>query len=130
MNVDRREILRQGVRGYLESQFPDLTEEYDAVFEDVYDTIELRLKQDSEYVSPREEAGLGFEAGLVTGTIISIACWIGIKFLIAATKVTARKNIPQALNTMEHKLIGWNCKPEMVKGVRKKIEEYLMEVFS
>jgi len=131
MEIDKREALKQIVGNYLESEFPDLSDEYKIVFDDVYDTIEYQLRQKlTESKTEGQEVGLGFDAGVVSGTIMSITCWIGIKLLLAATKVTARKNIPEVLSEMEKKLISFGCKPEMVHGLRKRLEEYLMETFS
>lgn len=80
----RRELLGAAVRQYLTENAPHRVEEFDVVFEDVYEVISRRLTEGLPAEASGASGGLPFDAAMVCGTVITKACWIGMSFLTEA----------------------------------------------
>ncbi len=128
MAIDMKDTLRAVVRDYIQEQHPEEIEELDEVFDDVYDTIERRLTEQSCEASDAREDELAFDASIITGTTISIACWVALAFIRAGLKDARRRDLPKLLDLMENKLASFGGNRELIHSIRARVEGILQEL--
>ena len=126
--MDSRTAVRVVVRDYLGSQ-PDVDpEELEVVFDDVYDTLERRFAEGGEAERGAVDDGLPFDASLVSGTVISMTCFVAMALLTAAIKAEGKSLAKRMLDRIEEKLTRQTGKPKMVHDIRRRIEHILDEL--
>ncbi len=69
--------------------------------------------------------GLPFDASLVSGTVISMTCFVAMALLKAAIKVEGKSLVKRMLDRIEEKLTGQIGVPKMVRDIRRRIEHIL-----
>ncbi len=119
-----REIVRQAVRAFLEAEQPSKLMEFDVVFDDVYFTIGEKLGDESAAAAAQAGAGLPFDAGMVSGTVISTACWIAVT-LAKTCLDTQGDERAEILDRAEAQLASWTKKPGLVTKLRNSIQRLL-----
>ena len=125
MILDSKVIVHSTVQAYLQDKSPDKLEEFEIVFNDVYETIERRMSEKTDQAEESQKEGLGFDAGLVVGTTISVACWISATLVKAVIKDWTIHNLPTILDKIEPKLATWTGKEELVHFLRLRIERII-----
>lgn len=121
-DVEEKEMLRRVVRAYLEAESPECLEEFDVVYDSVYETIQGRLAEKESARLDHPQTGIGFDSGMVAGTAISIACWVGLTLLRAILRDSAKRDLPLALNHVEPKVAGLTGNPQLVHKLRERFE--------
>ncbi len=126
--MDSRTAVRGVVRDYLGSQPDEDPEELEVVFDDVYDTLERRFAERDEGERGAATDGLPFDTGLVSGTVISMTCFVAMALLTAAIKAESKSLAKRMLDRIEEKLTHQTGKPKMVCDIRRRIEHILDEL--
>ena len=123
--MDSKSVVRRVVREHLDTQ-PDVDpEEFEVVFDDVYNTLERRFAEGREAEQSVEEEGLPFDAASVSDTVISLTCFVAIALLTAAVKTEAKSLANRMLDRVEEKLAAQTGKRKMVHDIRERIEHIL-----
>jgi len=126
MELNEKTVLQETVRKYVEAEHSDQLEEFDTVFDDVYDVVSSRMEEArSREETSVDEEGLPFDAGIVVGTAISTACWIGLTLLKAAIKYGRERGIKYALDKAEKWLVSKGANPDRVRKLREILEGIL-----
>ena len=126
---EERIIAREVVRGYLAAEKPELLEEFDVVYDDVYATIRRRqASAETETPADREDGGVRFDVAILAGTAISVACWIAVTLLKAAVKDAAKHDLPSVLDRAEEKLGTWTGNQPLVNNLRLRLQRILQEI--
>jgi hypothetical protein len=128
MDLDRKAVLHTAVRTFLEAEASDQLEEFEVVFDDVYDAIDARVNAKLQEDRAEGELGVPFDAGMVTGTIISTACWIGYTLLIAVTKYAAKIRFADALDRAEGELRQRGVDRAMLHRIREVFQGVIEEL--
>ena len=105
MELDKKPVLRRAVREYVSATSPEQLEEFEVVFDDVYQAVHERMETALQTEEAEKEEGLPFDAGVLIGTAISTACWIGMYLLVAITKYAAKRGAKCALDDVEDRLV-------------------------
>ena len=125
MNLDSKIIIQGAVRSYLEDESPEELEEFDIVFEDVYETIERRISEKQNQKDENQGEGLAFDSNIVFGTTISVACWASAILVKAVVKDYAKHDLPRIFDKIEPKLAAWFNNPELIIALRVRIERII-----
>lgn len=125
MILDSKKIVHSAMQAYLQDKSPDKLEEFEIVFDDVYETIEKRMSEKTGQVGESQKEGLAFDAGMVVGTTISVACWISATLVKAVIKDWTIHNLPTILDKIEPELAAWTGKEELVHFLRLRIERII-----
>jgi hypothetical protein len=128
MTINAKDIIRTSVREYLEGESPAKLEEFDLVFDGVYRTIEKRMAGQDAKVPSSDDGGLAFDAGVVVGTPISIACWIAAILVKGFIKGYAKEELPKRLDKIESALASRTNQPELVHRLRRIVERTLQNL--
>ena len=125
MILDSKKTVHSAVQAYLQDKSPDKLEEFEIVFDDVYETIKRRMSKKTGQVGESQKEGLAFDAGMVVGTTISVACWISATLVKAVIKDWTIHSLPTILDKIEPKLAAWTGKEELVRSLRLRIERII-----
>lgn len=125
MILDSKKTVHSAVQAYLQDKSPDKLEEFEIVFDDVYETIKRRMSEKTGQVGESQKEGLAFDAGMVVGTTISVACWISATLVKAVIKDWTIHNLPTILDKIEPELAAWTGKEELVHFLRLRIERII-----
>lgn len=125
MILDSKKTVHSAVQAYLQDKSPDKLEEFEIVFDDVYETIKRRMSEKTGQVGESQKEGLAFDAGMVVGTTISVACWISASLVKAVIKDWTIHNLPTILDKIEPELAAWTGKEELVHFLRLRIERII-----
>src|SRR5271156_1530195 len=113
-----RELLKQVVADYVQSERPDLQEDFDLAFDAIIETISS--KQSSLHEAARDE--IGFDGSLLTGTLLASAGWITAKLLEAAFRDSIKRDLLPRLDQAEQMLVNHGAAPVLVKKLRVRVE--------
>lgn len=129
MTNNDKVLLYRTVRTYLEEQSPEQLDEFDVVFDDVYDVIVHRVQEKDQQNGgdSYQGGGLAFDAGAIVGTLITTACWIGFTLLRAAVKYGVKERIRAALDRAQKGMEEAGVKHEKVQKLRQILEGILGE---
>lgn len=125
MILDSKKTVHSSVQAYLQDKSPDKLEEFEIVFDDVYETIKRRMSEKTGQGGESQKEGLAFDPGLVVGTTISVACWISATLVKAVIKDWTIHNLPTILDKIEPELAAWTGKEELVHFLRLRIERII-----
>lgn len=125
MILDSKKTVHSAVQAYLQDKSPDKLEEFEIVFDDVYETIKRRMSEKTGQVGESQKEGLAFDAGMVVGTTISVACWISATLVKAVIKDWTIHNLPTILDKIEPELAAWTGKEKLVHFLRLRIERII-----
>ena len=118
---DRSELLRELVGGHVREHHPELSEEFRVSFDATFEAIRIKSETEQpEEIDP--DSGVGFDSGLVAGTLISVACWVGVSLLQAAFRDSVERDLIPRLDAAEKKLAEWTGRPELVRALRERLE--------
>ncbi|MHC4179844.1 MAG: hypothetical protein ACYSWU_20235 [Planctomycetota bacterium] len=128
MDTDKKTILYKAVKKYLEVDAPDRLEEFEIVFDDVCDAIEQHMREKPDTEETAHDRGIPFDAGMVAGTVISVACWIGFSLLAAVAKYSAKQGIPPVLDRVEAELAERGVDRNTLRKMRGIVQGVLEEL--
>ena len=129
MNMERKAVVRETVRRYLEIEASDRLEEFEVVFDDVFRVIDSRIatKNDSGLFQQSEsENGIPLDTGLLVGTTISVACCIGVHLSIGALKYAGKKPVEAGIRRVAKSLLQRGADASIVL----KMQDILLGILS
>lgn len=121
-SIDLKSALRRAVRQYLDAEEPERVEEFEIVFDDVFLVVEGRLREKQPKLKTSGESGIPFDPGMVAGTVISSACWIGFSLLTAASEYATKRKLAEVLDQAEDELKGAGVNAKMLHRLRHIIQ--------
>ena len=128
MDFDTRTVLRSTIRNYLEAEHPDRVDEFELVFDDVFDIVNDRIEDLPDSDEEMPVSGMGFDVSSIADPVISLSVVIGAIFLKAAAKVIIKDDLPHVLNRLEPRLTDlFGCR-ELVSRVRHRVQRLLEEI--
>ncbi len=132
MEQDEKEIVRETLQRYLEDEAPDQLEELAIVFDDVYEVVDRGVRIEDRPETSEGESGLAFDPGMVSGTVITTACWIAVAFFRAARsfirdvrKSWAKKAIIRQWDELESELASQGVERELLAKLRNTMQRIL-----
>lgn len=127
--MDERLAVRQAAQEYLQSQAHFDPAEFGVVFDDIYEVVEQRLSGPSGTdASTAGEDGLGFDASVVAGTSLSVACFIAAVFVRAALRAGTKTLAHCLLDKSEAAIVEKIGRAPEVHRVRMIVERIVQEV--
>jgi hypothetical protein len=128
--AQHRELLRRAIHDYLQGSASDELEDFEVAFDAVYDTVLRKIADSGEDKRLQDGKGIGFDAEIVAGTALAVACWVGAKLLAAAVADSIHRDFIPRLDVAERQLIEWTHRPELVRKLRDRIEGILRNLSS
>lgn len=128
MEPDNRAIVHRVVGDYLVSETDVDPEEFEVVFDDVYATLERRMRETPSPELRGDRGGIGFDTSIITDSVIVGACFIAMRLAEAALKAEARRLLSQALDSAAQSLTQWTGRPELVRKIRERVERVVDEL--
>lgn len=132
MEQDEKEIIREALQRYLADEAPDQLEELAIVFEDVYEVVDLGVRVEDRPDTAAGETGLAFGPGMVSGTVITTACWIAVALFRTARSVIrdarkswAKKALIRQWDELESELTSRGVEREMLGKLRNVMQRIL-----
>lgn len=128
MDFEARGILRSAIGSYLQAEHPNKVDEFELVFDDVYETVKDQIDalphSDEELRSP----GIAFDVSSIADPVISLSIVVGAVLLKAAAKVVIKDDLPPLFDKLEASLKAVFKRPDVVARVRHRIQRVLEEV--
>lgn len=121
MDYDGQAVVRKTVRKYLETEDPKRLEEFEEVFDDVFEIVRLRIDggTDADSLERLDDGeGVPFDAGVLQGTAITVACWIATCLSVAALKYAGKSITEEHLSRLSDQLIERGAAERIVRKIQ------------
>jgi hypothetical protein len=125
---NKRDKVKEIARDFLSETCPGFVEEFDVVFDAVYETFEKRETTTAVGDIDADESALSFDGFTDDSSMIVCACFITYIMLKAVLRDFAKRDLPKILDRLEAKLSTATGRPEVVKAIRQRVQGILQEM--
>jgi hypothetical protein len=125
---DERESVKEIIRDFLSENYPNCVNEFDVVFDAVYEAIDKREAAAAVGDNDTDEGALSFDGGTADSSMIVFACFVAYTMLKAALRDFTKRDLPKILDRVEAKLSTATGRPEVVKAIRQRVQGIMQAI--